>query len=231
MESAPTFNLEKVIKDAKSIITNPVNFYRNMQTMGGFVEPIFFVLVMAFIAAAIFAVFSLFGGGRFAAVGLSGLIVLPIALLIGSFISAGMMFLTWKLLGSKRLFETAYRCVAYSMAIAPIMALVSVFPYFGTVISVLWAMYLMFVASTEVHEINKKKAMITFGILAFFGVIMNLGSEKAARNMQSNMDKFETQMGRSMEDIQNMSPEEAGKAFGEFMRGMEDAQQSTQGSP
>ncbi|MFK8067564.1 MAG: YIP1 family protein [Gammaproteobacteria bacterium] len=221
MENTSSFNLEKVIEDAKSVITNPVNIYRNMPKTGGFTEPVIFVIVLAFIAGAIFLVFSLFGGGL-ASVGLTALIVLPIAMLIGSFVSAAIMYLIWKLMGSNYNYETAYRCVASSMALAPVMALVSVIPYLGTVVGVLWVMYLMFIASKEVHELDEKKAMITFGILAFFGVIINVSSENAARNMQQNMGKFEEQMGRSMEDINNMSPEEAGKAFGEFMRGMEE---------
>ncbi len=204
MENSSSFNHGKVIEDAKSVITNPVNFYRNMPTSGGFLEPVIFVVVLAFIVAVVFMVFSLFGGEH---LGLTGLIVLPIIMLIGSFISAGFMYLIWKLMGSSHGYETAYRCVAYSMALAPIMALVSVIPYLGTIIGALWVMYLMYIASIEAHKLDQKKAMITFGILAFFGVVVNVNSENTARNMQQNMSNYEGQMGRSTEDINDMTPE------------------------
>ncbi len=109
MENTSTFNLSKVIEDAKSVITNPVSFYRNMSKSGGFSEPIIFVIVMAVIAALLFTIFSLFGGGRMAGAGLGILVFIPIMMLIGSFISAAIMFVIWKLMGSENNYETAYR--------------------------------------------------------------------------------------------------------------------------
>ncbi len=228
MENTSTFNFSKVIEDAKSVITNPVDFYRNMSKSGGYSEPIIFVIVMAVIAALLFTIFSLFGGGRMAGAGIGMLIFIPIMMLIGSFISAAIMFVIWKLMGSENNYETAYRCVAYSMAILPITALLSVIPYLGSIIPVLWGSYLMWIASTEVHGLNKQTAMIVFGILAFIGVIVNLGGERAAKNMEENMGKFEQQMGKSMEGMEDMTPEEMGKAAGEFLRGLEGAAKENQ---
>ncbi len=225
MDNTTGFDLSKVIDDAKAVITNPVDFYRNMQKSGGFVEPVIFVIVMAFIAAIIFTLFSLFGGGRMAAAGISALIVVPIMMLIGSFVSAAILFVIWKLMGSENNYETAYRCVAYSMGILPVTAVLTMIPYLGSIVPVLWGAYLMWIASTEVHGLNQQTAMIVFGILAFIGVIVNLSGERTARNMEQHMGKFEQQMGKSLENMEDMTPEEAGKAFGEFMRGMEEATQ------
>lgn len=228
MENGPSFNLSKVIEDAISVITQPVDFYRNTSKSGGFADPAIFVIVIAVIAALIFSIFSLFGGGRFAAAGLALLIIMPIMMLISTFIYAAIMFIIWKLMGSENNYETAYRCVAYSSAIFPIVALITLIPYLGSIIGVLWGMYLMVIASTEVHELNKNTALIVFGILGFIGVIMNISSERAARNMEQQMGKFEKQMGKSMEDMSDMTPEEAGKAVGEFLRGFEEATKKSQ---
>lgn len=223
MENTSGFDLSKVINDALAVIRQPVEYYRSMPKSGGFAEPLIFVVVMAVAAAIIFSVFSLFGGGRFAAAGIASLIFIPVMMLIWSFISAGIMFIIWKLMGSTENYETAYRCVASATAIFPITAVLSLIPYIGSIIGVVWGMYLMVIASVEVHGRERQTALIVFGILGFIAVIMNIGSEKAARQMEKHMGQFEEQMGKTMEEMGDMSPEEAGRAFGEFMKGLEKA--------
>lgn len=60
---------------------------------------------------------------------------MPIAVAIGSFIGAAILFVIWKLMGSQEDYETAYRCGAYLMALAPITTLINVIPYAGAIIS------------------------------------------------------------------------------------------------
>ncbi len=218
MENKQTFNLQSVIEDAKSMITNPVGFYRNLSKTGGLSDPIIFVLVMGVIAGLIFAVFSLLGLGRMAGAGFGAVIFLPIMLLIGSFIFAAILYVIWKLMGSENNYETAYRCVAYSLALLPIMAVLSAIPYIGTLIHTLWGSYLMYIASIEVHRLAPKISMIVFGVLALIGLMSNLGAEKSSRMMDVHMGKF----GEHMEGMEDMTPEEIGRAAGEFMRGLED---------
>ncbi len=216
MENTPAFDISKVIEDAKSIITNPVGFYRNLSKTGGFVEPLIYVVVMAAIAAAIMLIFSFIGGRP---VGMGILISMPIMMAIASFISAGIMFLIWKLMGSENNYETAYRCVAYSMAILPISALLSVIPFLGLIIPALWGAFLMITASTEVHGLDKQKATIVFGILALISVFVNMSAQRAADNMEDHLGQF----GELTESMKDMTPEEAGKALGEFTKGFEEA--------
>lgn len=223
MQNSSNFDLGKVIETAQSVILQPVSFYRNMQKSGGYIEPLIFMLVMAVIGGLIIAFFSLFGGGRFAAVGIAAVIFMPIMVAIWGFIGAAIMFVIWKLMGSNESYETAYRCVAYSSAIFPVIMLIGLIPYLGSAIGVIWGIYLMIAASTEVHGINKNTAMIVFGILGFISLIMNLSAEQANRQMQDKMEKFGQQMEHSMDNIGEMTPEEAGKALGEFMKGLEEA--------
>lgn len=224
----PAFNLTTVIDDAKKVITNPIGFYRDMPTQGGYANPLIFVVVMAAISGVIISVTSLVGLGNAMAVGgaaIASIIIFPIFAVIGSFIGAAIVFVIWKLMGSEKNYEVAYRCIAYSMAIAPVAAVISIIPYLGTIVRTLWGMFLLFTASVEVHKLNASTAKIVFGVLAALGVLLGVGSEKAARTMQNYVDTYsETQLPeafKDLENLENMTPEEAGKAAGEFLKGLE----------
>lgn len=74
-------------------------------------------------------------------------------------------------------------------------------------------MYLMFVATKEVHHLNEK-------------TVSNVTSEMAARRMATEFEN----MGPAMKNIEQMEPEEAGKIVGEFLKGLEQAQKEKAGS-
>ncbi len=214
--------LNSILEDARKVITNPVHFYRDITKSGGFGDPIIFVLVMAGVSAILLGFFSLFGLGRIGgamAVGIGGIILLPIMFFIFSFIGAGIMFVIWKFMGSQESFEVSYRCVAYASAIYPITALAGIIPYLGSIVGVVWWMYLMIIASTAVHQLAQKTAYMVFGILGVFLITTNLSSEMAARHLASNLEKFDG----NLEKFEDMSPEEAGEAVGKFLKGLEKA--------
>ena len=217
-KSEEKFDINSVISDAKKILTDPAGFYSEMPTTGGFVNPLIFLLVMGAVAGVISGVLGMIGLGRGAMPGgaaLAAIVVFPIALLIGGFIAAGVMFVIWKLLGSEKDYETAYRCVAYSTAIMPPMAVLGVIPYLGGIIHTLWGTFLMYTASLKVHDIAAQTAKITFAILAVIGVLWGISSERASRQMMAHLERFE--------GIENMSAEEAGEKMGEFLKGLEKA--------
>jgi len=159
------------------------------------------------------------------AMGVGGIILLPIMFLIFSFIGAGTMFVIWRLMGSQGSFEVSYRCVAYASAIYPITALAGLLPYLGSIIGIAWWMYLMIIASIEVHQMAQKTAYMGFGIFGVFLIVTNLSSEMATRHMTS---KFET-VGGSFENLENMSPEEAGEVVGKFLKGLEKSTKEQEG--
>lgn len=134
------------------------------------------------------------------------------------------MFVVWKLMGSDKNFETAYRCVAYAGAIYPITAVLGLIPYVGTIVGVTWGMYLMVTASVEMHGLEARKAYIVFGVLGVLGIMFNLNSERDARRAQAQLEE----MGLTKEEMQNKSPEEIGKMVGEFLKGMEQGQKSNE---
>jgi hypothetical protein len=235
------FDLGTVIDDAKKIITNPGEFFRSMPTEGGYANPVIFVVVMALATALIGFIFGAIGIAKFnamigGAVTIGMIILLPIFAVIGSFIGAAILFVIWKLMGSEKNYETAYRCFAYSMAIAPIVAVLSLIPYIAGVIKSLWSGFLFYTASTEVHKIKAETAKIVFGILTAIFVLMSINGERTARKWQGKLAGFEEQAARfekemkqgtlgysvkNMKDVEDMTPEEAGKQVGEFLKGLE----------
>lgn len=219
MEQTQNFNLRRVIDDAVRVITQPVDFYRGMGKTGGYAEPVIFVIVMAVALGLLLTVFSLFGGGRLGgmAMGWAAFIVFPIFAVIGSFIGGAILFVIWKLMGSEEPFETAYRCVAFATAIYPVMGLLSLIPYLGTIVGVVWGMYLMITASVEVHQRQRNNALLVFGILGALLLLFNISGERRARQFDAHFAQLE----QSADKLEEKSPEEAGKAVGEFLKGME----------
>ncbi len=224
--------LNNVLQDAIKVITNPVGFYRNMPKTGGFADPVIFVLVMAVMMGLLIAIFSLFGASVIGAMaaGFSALIFMPIFALVGSFIGAAILFVIWKLMGSSESYETAYRCVAYAAAIYPIMAVLGLIPYIGTLVGIAWGVYLMIVASIEVHQLNRKTAYTVFGILGALLIVMNLGSEMAARKMTAKVEGLEKQfegITKQLEQSADKTPEQMGKDIGDFIKGLGNATKNT----
>ena len=74
------------------------------------------------------------------------------------------------------------------------------------------------------HKIKANVAYIVFGILALIGLILNVSGEYSARHFAARME----QLSHNMKDIDKMSPEEAGKAVGDFIKGMQNSQQQQQ---
>jgi len=220
--------LPDILEKARTVLTAPEDFYRQMPKSGGFLDPLLFMIVMAVIGAIFLVGFGFMGLGSLGAlgVGIGSLIFMPIMAVIGSFIGGGIMFVIWKLMGTQEPFEVAYRCVAYASAIYPITAVLGLIPYLGSIIGIAWGMYLLFIATKEVHQLNEKTASMVFGILGLLLIVSNISSEMTARRMTTEFEK----MGPAMEKIQNMEPEEAGKMVGEFLKGLEKAQKEKSGS-
>jgi hypothetical protein len=235
--NAEEFNIGIVIEQAKKVVLDPIGFYRNMPTSGGYANPIIFLVVMTAATMVIAFVFSLIGLAKFnpmigGVMTISMLIIMPIFAVLGSFIAAAIMFVIWKLMGSQKDYETAYRCVAYSFAIGPVIAVISFIPYVANLVKALWGCFLLYTASVEVHDIKAKTAMIVFGIFAALNIMMSVGVERSARTFQSKFGNYNKEIEKAynegsvgaalekMENMDEMTPEEAGKQFGELMKGL-----------
>ncbi len=227
------FDLQKVIEDAKAVLTDPAAFYKNMPTQGGLAEPAIYVAVMGLALGAVMAVFSLFGADRVGTMepSFGALFFMPIMAVIGSFIAALVMFVIWKLMGSEADYETSYCCIAYATAIYPVMGVLGLVPYLGTIAGVLWGMYLIYCATLHVHKIKEETAKLVIGILAALSLFSQISTEIALRKIEKTVEqKLEraseaigSSLGESLKDLENldeMTPEEAGRKLGEFFKGM-----------
>jgi len=220
---APGFNFATIKDQALQVITKPADFYRTLPPMGGLRDPILFVLVVSILSGAIRAATML--TTSFAA-SIGTLVMTPVFALLGSFISAALIWLIWILLGTTYGYQTAYRCTAYASAIVPITTVLSFIPYVGGLIGVAWGMYLMFVASVEVHKIPRQKAAIAWGILFVLLGIWSVWAESTSREFSARLENMEQQM-----QSEDMTPEEAGRMVGEFMKGLEKAAQQPEPQP
>ena len=228
-------NLNSIIDDAIRVVTDPVGFYRGMERTGGFANPIIFLVVMSVLMGVVTALFSMFAFGLvgIAGAGFSAIFIMPIFTLIGSFIGSAFMFVIWKLMGSEQSYETSYRCVAYASAIYPLTPFFGLIPYLGSAIAVIWGFYLMIIASSEVHALNRRTAYIVFGILGIIVVAANFSNEMALRQMKSNIKEFEDRFqrfGEEPDQTNSMTPEEVGKTVGRFIRSLEQAAKGSSSS-
>ncbi len=223
MSDDKPLSLSGMPEQAMAVITSPAAFFRAMPRSGGYADPIVFLVVMGVAAGLIQIVLGFIGLGQasmtaMAATGLLAIIMLPVFLIIGCFIAAAIGFVVWRFMGSEQPFETAFRCVAYSTAIAPLTALAGAVPYLGTLVHVAWAMWLVICASVEVHGIRFQTARLVFGIIGVVMALVGISNEYAARNLQAHFEELSRQFGQ---DMQNKSPEEMGRAVGEFLKGLE----------
>jgi len=179
---------------AVRIIVAPAVSFSKMPKKGGFLEPLVFAGVAGLTASIIHAILSLLGfgyGGQpqsgWAWILLS-IIFIPIILNVCSFIGAAIVFFVWKLIGSKQNYEVSYRCMAYLMAISPLIAIIEVVPYAGMILSVVIVTFYIIIASAEVNDIPSRRAFLVFGIIGIvwiigIGLIMfSLNSEYSVRN-------------------------------------------------
>jgi len=213
--------LNTVIDAAGRMLKDPAGFYRDMEKTGGFLDPLIYVVVMAAGTGLIIAVLSLLGAGMTGAIaiGLGAVIVFPVFAVIGSFIAAAILFLTWKLLGSNESYQTGYRCVAYATVVYPVSALLGLIPYLGSMAGVVWGMYLMTVATTEVHRLKRKTAYIVFGVLGVLLIISNISAERESRRMAPVQKAINEQSPEN----EYKPPVEAGEAMDGFLKGFEEA--------
>lgn len=209
-------HVETILNTAVEVIRDPVGFFSRMNKDGGFKDPLIFMVAMGVITGCVRVILSVFGLGYTTSFlgALLSIIVVPIFLAIIGFLAAALFYIVWKIMGSKESYETSYRCIAYASAITPIIAFVSPFPYLGAIAGNLWSMYVMVAASISVHNIENKKAWLVFGVLCLLLCISAVKTEKATHDMEVEMQQWEEEFG-------DMSPEEAGKLFGNFMKGVE----------
>ena len=221
-------NFAAMPQTAINVVTKPAEFFQGMPKTGGFLEPLVFAVVMGVIVGIIQAIIGFIGlgpGGGYGGAGMSGfgmIIFMPIAVAIGSFIGAAILFVIWKLMGSQENYETAYRCGAYLMALAPITTILSAVPYAGGLVSMAIFTFYIVTASVHVHNLPSQKAWLVFGIIGVILALMGVFAEHKARNLGSEMEKWR-QMGEEYrQSAEDMAGQFKGKSPDEMRKQAEE---------
>lgn len=195
------------IKTMRELIFTPAEFFRKMPRSGGFVDPVIFVASMSFVTGVINLILWTMDKGF--ATSLSnafvGIVIMPVFSVIASFISAAVLFIIWKVMGSSESYETAYRCGAYAMAITPVIIILDVVPYIGSVIGFIWMAYIFVTASIEVHGIRKKMAWVVFGVIFGFFLVVNINVMYQSRHFSQEME----QLRKTSHDLDKATIDEA----------------------
>lgn len=205
-------NLAAIPAQVINVITTPVAFFRSMAKSGGLLEPLIFVIVIAVVNGLLqslgfmIGVHPMFGAGM----AFASIIIAPIFAAIFSFIGAGILYVIWKLMGSTQNYETAYRCLAYASAITPITTLLGFVPYLY-LLGLFWTVYLLVVASVEVHAIAAKTAWIVFGVLAALLALVQINVHRSARQMGESGEVMQRDMAQQMDQLQKQLEEEMKK--------------------
>lgn len=248
MENQESLSSSSIINTQKRVIIEPSSFYQAMPVEGGFLAPTVFILAMSLLSALILGLWLLFGIGTAAAMfaGLASFVMLPIFTVIASFLGAAALFAIWKLMGSKTSYQAAFRCLAYSTAILPIVAIANLIPYLGQALSIVWGLWLMIIASEHVHQLEPQIPWRVFGVLGIVLLYLNLNAQYQARQTQLMVEDWQEksrqltsdQLGNGASDFiagirqgsgQPLSPQEkaelddATQAMAEFAQGIQSA--------
>ena len=154
----------------KDVLLTPQTFFHRMPSQVGLNQPLYFALVLGVVAAFFVWMWSLAGSSlqMFVADDLEevfqgplysffAFLFSPITVAILVFLKAGLIHLVLMLVGGNRLgFEATFRVAAYGEA-AAILTLV---PFCGSVIGVLWGLFITIVGLYSIHETEPWKAVV-----------------------------------------------------------------------
>jgi len=237
MESK-SIDFAAIPQTAIKVVTSPAEFFRDMPKTGGFVEPLVFLVIMGalsgviggfFLALSSILGFNLYPGAQ---MGITAIIMLPIMYAIGSaifgFVTAAILFVIWKLMGSGESYETAYRCVAYLAALSPITTVLGIIPYLGGAIGLVIITYYFVTASVQTHGIPAQRAWVVFGILAALLIVFSVSAQIAARRFARNMEQATESWKGASEEMQKAAEEMQNKMDAELKKHQQSLPQPTE---
>ena len=170
---------EPFFETAKLFITAPEQAWRLTRETGDYARPLLFGVIVGWVGAIFSAVWSsIFGAAilrmipsqyqRFPMMGSGGgilfrIIFAPIAIALGVFICAGILHVSFMVVGalssSRSQFEGTFRLLCY----ASVANVANVVPLLGGLVAGVWAVYLIVVGAQQLHKTTPGKAL--FGIL------------------------------------------------------------------
>ncbi|MBF0317364.1 MAG: YIP1 family protein [Nitrospirae bacterium] len=178
------------------MLTAPSGFFRGMPKKGGFMKPLVFMVVMGVFSGLLKAAISILELKILAGMGkvVVAVLFVPVTVSLFGFVAALVLFVIWRLMGSRQSYQTSYRCVAYMSALMPVMVVVSGVPFWGGLAGIAILFFLVVIVSTEVHGIPPTKARVVFATLAVLLVVMYVNAEHERKQLE--IQKIHQQQGK-----------------------------------
>ena len=152
---------ERLFATARESMFNPVNFFRGMRKFGGYGNPLLYALIFGtvggiagYIWNTLFQSIGIFARQKakpaipLALVTIISIFLMPLFVIIGTFIGAGIGHLCLMIFGAaNETFETTYRVICYSYA----PNLFQIIP-FGGIIAGIWILVMEIIGLKEAHR-------------------------------------------------------------------------------
>jgi hypothetical protein len=162
----------RILETVQEVLLSPKTTFARMPVTGGFQKPLTYFVLMTWICATISCVYSLVFSllevntpGRHhhevevqATMTIVFLVVGPVFMALGSFLSAGIWHLCLMLTGGKsKPFEATYRVVCYASGSTSVLLLL---PCCGAVIEFFWKLYVLIVGLKETHQTTTGRVVL-----------------------------------------------------------------------
>ncbi len=217
----PKIDVTELIKTAMAVAMKPAAFFDSIREEKGYEKPLIFAVAMGAVAGVVGtvvgilhldAIFMFFPGWGNV---FSRLLLWPIAAALGMFLGGGLLHVIVLILGGKANYETSARIAGYSAVFLPAAQVVSWLPIVSVVPS-LYALYIAALAVIALHQTERQKTFIVFGVIGLLGLALAVWSFNAARSM-SHLERDAAQWSRELEK----SGTDLGKAMEEMGKQMQ----------
>ena len=161
---------------AAALAKNPRAFLRGMAKSGGYTTPILFAAFWFFASTVLSFFVGLVRPATVTgpvALRLVGLILSPFVGLLFSFLMTAVIFVVWHLMGSRENFQTSFRVWAFLSPVWAVGSILGMVPYLPILVFVAF-LYLLIVASEEVHGLPRDRSWLVWGILGALCVALML---------------------------------------------------------
>jgi len=174
----------------KAVLFEPTRAFSNPRVEGSFGKSLLFILLLGSIGVIVGLLWQvglrtlhvrmgMAGGGHWAGVGFGTRVVLtvvivPVLIVVGSILNAGVLHLCLMILGgANRTFEATYAVVAYAGGSTSLLTLI---PFCGGLIGGVWNIVLQVIGLREAHRTTTGRAVLAVLVPLIFccGVVMVL---------------------------------------------------------
>lgn len=170
--------LKALLETVRDVLIEPTATFSRMKQRGGFGAPLVFLLILSMVGTVVQEAYNIafqrFGGALLkgdeanalmARMGgpldsLQAIVIMPIVIVIGAFLGAGIVHLCLMLVGgANRPYEATFRVLAYASGAVSVFSLV---PVCGALLVAVWGLVVEIIGLSEVQQIGKGRA--TFAI-------------------------------------------------------------------